>query len=182
MFIYNSLEIPVKKSWIIKLLEEYRDFLISYHKEQKAVLHHLRNSANIFVAMETVVPNELTFDWLENNFEVYGKAKSWKSLTGFLIRKKMIHLPSENSKYRKQCKNYVEKIPKNFQKCLNWYIEDKFALQERQIANNASSPIKARTIKTDVCSLYRMVRWITENHEEVKYWTDFTETIVNMYL
>lgn len=27
-----------------------------------------------------------------------------------------------------------------------------------------------------------MVRWITENHEEVKSWTDFTETIVNKYL
>lgn len=27
-----------------------------------------------------------------------------------------------------------------------------------------------------------MVRWITENHEEVKHWTDFTETIVNQYL
>lgn len=61
-------------------------------------------------AMEAIVPNELTYDWLESSFEVYGKAKSWKSLTGFLIRKKMIYLPSENSKYRKQCKIYVEKI------------------------------------------------------------------------
>lgn len=182
MFIYNSLEISVEKPWVIRILEEYRDFLISYHKEQKAVLHHLRNSKNIFIAMEAIVPNELTYDWLESSFEVYGKAKSWKSLTGFLIRKKMIYLPSENSKYRKQCKNYVEKIPGSFQKCLNWYIEDKFALQERQIANNASSPIKGQTIESDVCSLYRMVRWITENHEEVKYWTDFTETIVNKYL
>lgn len=91
MFIYNSLEISVEKPWVIRILEEYRDFLISYHKEQKAVLHHLRNSTNIFVEMETIVPNELTYDWLESSFEVYGKAKSWKSLTGFLIRKKMIY-------------------------------------------------------------------------------------------
>ena len=77
---------------------------------------------------------------------------------------------------------YVAKLPDNFQKCINWYIEDKFALQERQIANNASSPIKARTIETDACSLYRMIRWITENCEEVKHWTDFSEAIVNHYL
>lgn len=182
MFIYNSLIIPVEKPWVMRILEEYRDFLITYHKEQKTVLHHLRNSASVFVAMEDIFPNELTYDWLESSFETYGKAKSWKSLTGFLIRKKLIQLPSENSKYRKQCMNYVAKLPESFQKCINWYIEDKFALQERQIANNASSPIKARTIETDVCSLYRMIRWITENHEEVKHWTDFSEAIVNQYL
>lgn len=182
MFTYNSLIIPAKKPWIIKIIEEYRDFLIGYHKEQKAVLHHLRNSANVFVAMEDIFPNELTYDWLESSFETYNKAKSWKSLTGFLIRKKLIQMPSENSKYRKQCMNYVAKLPENFQKCINWYIEDKFALQERQIANNASSPIKSRTIETDACSLYRMIRWITESCEEVKHWTDFSEAIVNQYL
>ena len=182
MFVYNSLKIPVEKPWVMRILEEYRDFLISYHKEQKAVLHHLRNSANVFTAMEDIFPNELTYDWLESSFETYGKAKSWKSLTGFLIRKKLVQSPSENSKYKKQCKNYVAKLPESFQKCINGYIEDKFALQERQIANNASSPIKARTIETDVCSLYRMVRWIIEDHEEVKHWTDFNEAIVNQYL
>lgn len=182
MFIYNSLEIPVENPWVYRILEEYEEFLISYHKEQKAVFHHLRNSANVFIEMENITPNELTYDWLESCFENYVKAKSWKSLTGFLISKKMIRLPSENSKYKKQCMNYVAKVPESFQKCLNWYIEDKFTLQERQIANNASSPIKARTIETDVCSLFRMVRWVTENYKEVKNWTDLTETIVNQFL
>lgn len=182
MFVYNSLIIPVKKSWVMRIIEEYRDFLMDYHNEQKAVFHHLRNSEKVFVAMEDIFPNELTYDWLESSFETYGKAKSWKSLTGFLVRKKLIQMPSENSKYRKQCMKYVIKLPENFQKCINWYIEDKFALQERQIANNASSPIKARTIETDACSLYRMVRWITENCEEVRHWTDFKEAIVNRYL
>jgi len=182
MFIYNSLEIPVENPWVYRILKEYEEFLINYHKEQKEVFHHLRNSANVFIAMEKITPNKLTYDWLESCFENYGKAKSWKSLTGFLIRKKMIRLPSENTKYKKQCMNYVAKVPESFQKCLNWYIEDKFVLQERQIANNASSPIKARTIETDVCSLFRMVRWITENYKEAKYWTDLTETIVNQYL
>lgn len=182
MFIYNSLEVPVEKSWVIRILEEYRDFLISYHKEQKTILHHLRNSACVFVEMENIFPNELTYDWLENIFEVHGKVIGWRSLTGLLIQKKMIHLPSEDSKYRKQCANYIVKLPEEFQKCLNWYIEDKFALRERQVANNASNPIKARTIETDACSLYRMVRWITENYQEVKHWTDFTETIVNRFL
>lgn len=64
MFVYNSLKIPVEKPWVMRILEEYRDFLISYHKEQKAVLHHLRNSANVFTAMEDIFPNELTYDWL----------------------------------------------------------------------------------------------------------------------
>ena len=111
--------------------------MMDYHNEQKAVFHHLRNSEKVFVAMEDNFPNELTYDWLESSFETYGKAKSWKSLTGFLVRKKLIQMPSENSKYRKQCMKYVIKLPENFQKCINWYIEDKFALQERQIANNA---------------------------------------------
>lgn len=156
--------------------------MISYHKEQKTVLHHLRNSSNVFIAMEQITHNELTYDWLESCFEKYGKAKSWKSLTGFLIRKKMIQLPSEDSKYKKQCMNYIAKVPANFQKCLKWYAEDKFALQERQIANNASSPIQSRTIETDICSLFRMVRWITEYYKEVVHWTDITESMVNEFL
>lgn len=182
MFVYNSLVIPVEHPWICRILKEYEEFLLSYHTEQKAVLHHLRNSANVFIAMEQITPNELTYDWLEDCFERYGKAKSWKSLTGFFIRKKMIKLPSENSKYKKQCMNYISKVPESFQKCLNWYVEDKFALQDRQVANNASSPIKSRTIETDICSLFRMVRWITDNYKEVKHWTDITEIIVNQYL
>lgn len=60
MFVYNSLEIPVEKPWVLRILEEYRAFLISYHKEQKAVFHHLRNAANIFIAMEDISPKELT--------------------------------------------------------------------------------------------------------------------------
>lgn len=182
MFIYNSLEISVEKPWVLRILEEYRDFLISYHTEQKSVFHHLRNAANIFIAMENITPNELTYDWLENTFEHYGKAKSWRSLTGFLIRKKMIQPPSENDKYRKQCEKYIEKVPAAFRKCLNWYVEDKFSLQERQISNNASNPVKGSTIESDMCSLFRMVRWITENYESVVHWTDFTERIVNQYL
>jgi len=79
---------------------------------------------------------------------------------------KMIQLPSEDSKYKKQCMNYIVKVPATFQKCLKWYAEDKFALQERQIANNASSSIKSRTIETDMCSLFRMLRWITEHYKE----------------
>lgn len=55
-------------------------------------------------------------------------------------------------------------------------------MQERQISNNASNPIKGSTIESDMCSLFRMVRWITENYESVMHWTDFTETIVNQYL
>lgn len=182
MFVYNSLEIPVKHSWVCKILKEYEEFLFSYHKEQKMVLHHLRNSSSVFIAMEQITPKELTYDWLENCFEKYGKAKSWKSLTGFLFRKKVIQLPSEDSKYKKQCMNYIAKVPANFQKCLKWYAEDKFSLQERQIANNASSPIKSRTIETDMCSLFRMVRWITDNYLEVDYWTDITESMVNQFL
>lgn len=69
MFVYNSLEIPVEKPWVLRLLEEYKSFLISYHKEQKAVLHHLRNSANIFIEMQNLMPKELTYDWLEHSFE-----------------------------------------------------------------------------------------------------------------
>jgi hypothetical protein len=102
MFIYNSLVIPVEHSWVCRILNEYEEFLSNYHKEQKAVLHHLRNSSNVFVAMEQITPNELTYVWLEEYFEKYGKAKSWRSLTGFLIRKKMIQLPSDDSKYKKQ--------------------------------------------------------------------------------
>lgn len=33
-----------------------------------------------------------------------------------------------------------------------------------------------------MCSLFRMVRWITDNFESVICWTYFTETIVNQYL
>lgn len=182
MFIYNSLKIPVEKPWVIRILKEYRDFLNQYHKEQKEVFLHLRSAANVFVAMDNIMPNELTYNWLERSFEVYGKTNAWKSLTGFLLEKKMIRMPSENSKYRKQCMNYVAKVPANFQKCLNWYMEDKFALQERQIANNASRPLKARTIETDMCYLCRMIRRITENHVEVKHWTDISESMVNQYL
>lgn len=182
MFVYNSLEISVEKPWILSLLEEYRDFLINYHKEQKAVLHHLRNSAKIFVAMEEIFPSELTYEWLENRFEIYGKAKSKRSLTGFFVRKKMIQQPSEDSLYRKQCKNYVVKLPATFKKCITWYYEEKFELQDRQVTNNASNPVKSSTIESDVCSLFRMVRWITENYNEVKHWTDISEAIVNQYL
>lgn len=182
MFVYNSLEIPVEKPWVLRILEEYRAFLISYHKEQKAVFHHLRNAANIFIAMEDISPKELTYDWLEHTFEYYGKAKAWRSLSGFMIGRKLIQAPSENGMYRKQCEKYIAKVPESFQKCLKWYVEDKFALQERQISNNASNPVKGSTIESDMCSLYRMVRWITENYKTVTHWTDFTETIVNQYL
>ena len=181
MFVYNSLEIPVEKPWVLRILEEYRAFLISYHKEQKAVFHHLRNAANIFIAMEDISPKELTYDWLEHTFEYYGKAKAWRSLSGFMIGRKLIQAPSENGMYRKQCEKYIAKVPESFQKCLKWYVEDKFALQERQISNNASNPVKGSTIESDMCSLYRMVRWITENYKTVTHWTDFTETIVNQY-
>ncbi len=182
MFVYNSLEIPVEKPWILRLLNEYRDFLIDYHKEQKVVFHHLRNAANVFIAMETITPIELTYDWIENQFQHYGKAKSWKSLTGFLVGKKLIQLPSDDLRYRKQCENYIAKLPERFRKCVKLYVDDKFALRKRQISNNASSPINARTIEADVCSLFRMVRWITENYSNVVYWTDFTEAMVNQFL
>lgn len=182
MFVYNSLEIPVEKPWVLRLLEEYKSFLISYHKEQKAVLHHLRNSANIFFEMQNLMPKELTYDWLEHSFERYGKSKSWRSLSGFLIGKKIIQAPSENDIYRKRCEKYIEKVPVSFQKCLTWYVDDKFSLQKRQLSNNASNPVKGSTIESDMCSLFRMVRWITENYEDVAYWTDLTETIVNQYL
>ena len=172
MFVYNSLEIPVEKPWVLRILEEYRAFLISYHKEQKAVFHHLRNAANIFIAMEDISPKELTYDWLEHTFEYYGKAKAWRSLSGFMIGRKLIQAPSENGMYRKQCEKYIAKVPESFQKCLKWYVEDKFALQERQISNNASNPVKGSTIESDMCSLYRMVRWITENYKTVTHWTD----------
>ena len=72
MFIYNSLEIPVENPWVYRILEEYEEFLISYHKEQKAVFHHLRNSANVFIEMENITPNELTYDWLESCFGLTG--------------------------------------------------------------------------------------------------------------
>ena len=61
------------------------------------------------------------YDWLESTFEKYGKAKSWRSLAGFLIRKKMILLPAEDSKYIRQCMNYIDKVPESFQKCLKYY-------------------------------------------------------------
>lgn len=157
-------------------------FLISYHKEQKAVFHHLRSAANIFIEMEKITPKELTYAWLEHTFEHYGKAKSWKSLSGFLIGKKIIQAPTENDLYRKRCEKYITKVPESFQKCLQCYVGDKFSLQERQISNNASKPIKGSTIEADMCLLFRMVRWITDNYGFVKHWTDFTEEIVNQYL
>ena len=114
MFVYNSLEIPVEKPWVLRILEEYRAFLISYHKEQKAVFHHLRNAANIFIAMEDISPKELTYDWLEHTFEYYGKAKAWRSLSGFMIGRKLIQAPSENVCIESNVKNILQKCRKAF--------------------------------------------------------------------
>lgn len=112
MFVYNSLEIPVEKPWVLRILKEYRTFLISYHKEQKEVFRHLRNAANIFIAMEDISPKELTYDWLESTFEYYGKNKAWRSLSGFMIGRKIIQAPSENDIYKKMCKIYCKSAGK----------------------------------------------------------------------
>ena len=88
--------------------------MISYHKEQKEVFRHLRNAANIFIAMEDISPKELTYDWLESTFEYYGKNKAWRSLSGFMIGRKIIQAPSENDIYKKNVQNILQKCRKVF--------------------------------------------------------------------
>lgn len=184
MFIYNSLKIQVKASWIHNLLEEYRDFLVSYHTSQKLVLFHLRSAAIIFLAMEEIFPSELNNEWLEKAFEINisKNSKSRKSLEGFLVRKGFIQQPSQDHKYRKICDSYILNLPEGFKKCIRLFYEDKLELQKRQLSNNASSPIKSSTIESTICFLARMIKWITQNHEDVSHWTDFNEAIINQYL
>lgn len=133
MFKYFSLEIPIGKAWILSLLEEYKKFLIVYHKEQKAVRKHLINAFHVFIDMEEILPHELTFQWLESRFQVHGTTIAKRSLKGLLLEKKLVREPDEEYRYRNIFENYLKDCPASFKKCVVWYYNEKFSLRKRQI-------------------------------------------------
>lgn len=182
MFKYFSLEIPISKAWVLNLLEEYKKFLIEYHKEQKAVRKHLINASDVFIDMEEILPHELTFQWLESRFQIHETTISKRSIKGFLLERGLIKEPDEEHRYRKIFENYLKDCPDGFKKCVVWNYNEKFSLRKRQIANNARNPIKVRTIDSDVCFLSRMIKWITTNYPNSKSWLDVSEEMVNQFL
>lgn len=182
MFCYFSLEIPINKIWVTNLLEEYKEFLVAHHKEQKFVRKHLMNASAIFMDMEEVLPHELTFYWLETKFQQHGTSIAKRSIKGFLLGKGLIEEPDEEYRYRKIFDNYLKNCPGGFRKCVAWYYDEKFSLRKKQISNHAKSPIKVRTIDNDVCFLSRMIKWITMNYPDSQSWLDVSEEMVNQFL
>lgn len=182
MFKYFSLEIPIGKAWILSLLEEYKKFLIVYHKEQKAVRKHLINASDVFIDMEEILPHELTFQWLESRFQVHGTTIAKRSLKGLLLEKKLVREPDEEYRYRNIFENYLKDCPASFKKCVVWYYNEKFSLRKRRISNNARNPINVRTIEGDVCFLSRMIKWIIINYPDARSWLDVSEEMVNQFL
>ena len=179
MYIYNSLKIPVEKIWVKALLKEYQEFLEDYHIDQKAVYHHLKWASDTFVAMDNMFPHQLTYEWLDART---GMKASKKSLRGFLLEEGIIKRPDPSVAARKECERLIRKCPPGFQKCLYWNCEEKFRLRERQVQNNASDPINAKTIVNDIMSLVRMVLWITANYDHVKSWAEIQEKVTLAYL
>lgn len=182
MFKYNSLEVPVEKRWVIDLYQKYRDFLIKYNKEQKPVLHHLRGASKVFLKMEDIFPADLSYEWIVLQYDEIGRNCSFKSLTGFLINNSLIKAPSNDEKYKKSIEKYISQTPINFQKCFRGFVNERLYLRERQIKNNASSPLNIRTIDSDACNILRMIRWMKANFSNVERYSDITEDMVNKYL
>ena len=75
---------------MVHLLKEYKAFLVAHHKEQKSVRKHLMNASAIFIDMESILPHELTFYWLESVFQKYGISIAKRSMKGFLLGKGLI--------------------------------------------------------------------------------------------
>lgn len=184
MFKYFSLEVPVEKRWIINLMEEYKEYLEVYHKDQKAVRQHLLEALKIFWDMERAVllPYELTYGWFETRFAFHNTTKAKRSMIAFLLDKKLIKKPEEEQKYRELFERSLSDCPDSFKKAIVLYYEEKLKLRKRQTEQNARNPVKLKTIEADVGALKRMVKWMQKQYSDAKSWFDVTEEMVNSFL
>ncbi|MCQ6334972.1 MULTISPECIES: site-specific integrase [Bacillus cereus group] len=159
------------KKWSADLFVKYIFYLEEAGMEYQTMCRLTRRARRVFYLMEKefLVSTPITEEWLVNCLEKTNAKVLRRSLATFLEKERLLKI--DNDKLLLDSINrLIKSIPKQFRRLLEVYTNERMQYRKRQNDFNARNPLKVLTIKSNIESFTRCVRFIVEVKPHILSW------------
>jgi len=178
------LSTAFSKMWVKELFRRLGAFLEQHHIPIEARARLLAKAALLFQEADRCFrwPEELSKEWLESMIENMGKHVAVSYFKAFLVEEHLIVQQDRDEKLIKALQAKVEQIPQEYRRLMELFFNERIALRERQIKQQAKHPLAITTMVADFEMLSRLVRWLTEHLPDLTGWEMVQEEHIHAYL
>ncbi|MED1636267.1 site-specific integrase [Bacillus thuringiensis] len=159
------------KKWSANLFLKYIQYLLKLEMRYDTMCKLTRGARKVFCIAEKefLVPNQITEEWIWNCIEKVNAKVIKRSLITFLEKERLLKIDNDKPLID-SIGRLVESVPKEFRRLLEVYVNEKMQYRNRQIKLNARNELKILTIKADVESFTRCVKFIVEFKPHIFSW------------
>ncbi|MGI8383183.1 site-specific integrase [Robertmurraya sp. P23] len=165
------------------MFRRYIKFMIVKGIHVGTIRRHSNNVAKVLqkAELDLLSSSEITESWLMEALRDLNVTPIKPSMVSFLNSEGILKRDKEKAIHESILK-YLDKVPKEFTRLLNIYINERFELRERQIKFNARRPLSLLTVLTDMELYVRCVRWLVYERKHVGSWDTIQQEDIHAYL
>ncbi|WP_251032550.1 site-specific integrase [Mesobacillus foraminis] len=131
---------------------------------------------------ELLRPSDISENWLNNIFERISNSKGIKpSLLNNLVKEGFLTI-GEDQSVLISIKKQIEPIEKGFKRLLEIYLNERMELRKRQLKFDARNPLSLSTVRSDMVTFVRLVRWLQINKSHVSSWDTGQQEDIHEFL
>jgi integrase len=171
-------------TWGKELFKRLGVFLEEHEIRMGTRAYMLPKAAAIFREAEQCFQEQgwIEKEWLEERIKRAGVTLFPTFFRAFLVQEQILVETSQNEKTLQALQTRLAKIPQHYRRAMEVYFNERLAVRERQIKLNAKRPITLRTLLSDLDTLSRLVRWLTEKLPDLTGWDMVQEEHIHAFL
>src|SRR6266496_1350566 len=180
----NYLNQAFTTDWGKELFKNLGLFLEAHEIRFETRGRMLPKAAKIFQEAERCFkgPERIEREWLEKMIEKMGVTLFPTFFRAFLLQEQFFEETSKDEKLLQSIHAQLERIPQGYRRACEVYFNDRLALRARQIQFQAKYPLALTTLTSDLDTLSRLVRWLTEYMPQLSGWDMVQEEHVYAFL
>jgi integrase len=170
--------------WGKELYKRLGLFLEEHEIRMGTRAYMLPKAATIFQEAEQCFegPEWIGLTWWEDMIEKMGVTLFPTFFRAFLVQEQLLEELSEEEKRLQAIHAQVERLPQEYRRAVEVYINERLALRERQIHLQAKHPLALKTLASDLETLSRLVRWLRATLPQLTGWDMVQEEHVYAFL
>ncbi len=171
-------------TWGKELFKRLGVFLEMREVRMATRAYMLPKAAAIFQEAERCFQEQdgIEKEWMEERIKQMGATLFPTFFRAFLVQEQILVEPSQDEKTLQVLQTRLTKIPHHYRHVMEVYFNERLAVRERQMKLNAKRPLALRTLLSDLDTLSRLVRWLTEELPELTGWDMVQEEHIHAFL
>jgi hypothetical protein len=173
-----------KKDWSANIFINYILYLKGLDIGVDTIRKHGGKVLKVFQMAEKDLlrPSDISEKWLINTFEKISNSKGIKPiLFNFLVKEGFLTF-GEDQSVLISIKKQISPIAKGLKRLLQIYLNERMELRKRQLKFDARNPLSLSTVRSDMVTFVRLVRWLQTNKSHVSSWDTTQQEDIHEFL